>query len=74
MTEITEKNTDCWTVYYKERVMGLHLIFWPNNQIEGNTEKSELNHNKKYLLGIKFSCISHDETFPFLHSNVTVGT
>jgi len=36
---------------YKETVMGLHLIFWSNSQIriEGNTEKSELNHNIKSL-------------------------
>jgi len=54
--------------------MRLHLIFWPNNQIQGNTEKSELNHNKKFLLGIKFFRISHDETLPCLRSNGTVGT
>jgi hypothetical protein len=63
-----------WIVYYKETVMDLYLIFWPNSRIEDSTEKSELNHNKKSLLGIKFSRISHDETFPFLPSNATVGT
>jgi len=56
---------DRWIVYYKEMVMGLHLIFWPNSRIQGNNEKSELNHNKKSLSGIKFSHISHDETFHF---------
>jgi hypothetical protein len=65
---------DRWIVYYKETVMRLHLICWPNSQIQGNTEKSELNHNKNSLLGIKFFRISHDETFPFLHSNTTLGT
>jgi len=38
---------DRWIVYYKETAMRLPLIFWSNNQIQGNTEKSELNHNKK---------------------------
>jgi len=55
-------------------VTGLHLIFWPNSRIQANTEKSQPNHNKNFLLGIKFSCISHDETLTFLHCNATVGT
>ena len=56
---------DHWIVYYKETEMDLHLILWPNSRIQGNTEKLELTHNKKSLLGIKFSRISNNETFHF---------